>query len=160
MTQNNQPHQQKKYDGFIRFSVATDTILKKLQKYKNNQLSEFGLRSMHLMFLYCLAKSDDGMTPGELAQSCSVDKAFISRISHELRSFGYISYSSAKNSENMRYKRRLTLTEKGHQIMMDVNSKVANAADIISAGITEDQLETFYAVLSAMEKNMCELAGE
>lgn len=112
------------------------------------------------MFLYCLAKSDDGMTPGELAQSCSVDKAFISRISHELRSFGYISYSSAKNSENMRYKRRLTLTEKGHQIMMDVNSKVANAADIISAGITEDQLETFYAVLSAMEKNMCELAGE
>lgn len=158
MTQTEHP--KKNYDGFIRFSITTDKILKKIQKYKNDQLAEFGLRSMHLMFLYCLAKSDDGMTAGELAKSCSVDKAFISRISTELRDLGYVDYDPAKNDETSRYKKRLSLTDKGHEIMIAINEKVHTAVERIDLGITPMQLETFYRVLDKMDENLAALTGE
>lgn len=153
-------HTKKNYDGFIRFSVATDKILKKIQKYKNDQLAEFQLRSMHLMFLYCLAKSDDGMTAGELAKSCSVDKAFISRISAELRDLGYVDYDPNNNDDSSRYKKRLSLTDKGHKVMIAVNEKVRNAVEQISAGISPMQLETFYRVLDVMDNNLDSLTAE
>ena len=80
-------------DRFMRFSIAMETISKNVQKYKNEQLSPFGLKSMHLMFLYCLGQSDDGLTATELSKSCGVDKAFISRMATDLRSMGYIGYA-------------------------------------------------------------------
>lgn len=160
MTNNEHIQYPKNYDGFIRFSIATDTVMKKIQKYKNDQLSVFGLRSMHLMFLYCLSKAKDGMTPGELAQSCSVDKAFISRISSELRTLGYVDYDPLLNDESMRYKKRLTLTPKGKEIMVAVNEKVKESVDVISAGISPDDLEIFYKVLAAFDRNLFSLTGE
>lgn len=156
---NQQSPAQKNYDGFIRFSHATDTILKNIQKYKNEQLSAYGLRSMHLMFLYCLDKSENGMTPGELAQSCSVDKAFISRMTTELKDLGYVDYDSGQTASGQ-YKKRLSLTDAGRQIMESVNTKVREAVKKISAGISPEQLETFYTVLTVMDNNLLALADE
>lgn len=153
-------HQKKNYDGFIRFSTSTDKILKKIQKYKNDQLAVFGLRSMHLMFLYCLAHSDDGMTPSELAKSCSVDKAFISRITAELRDLGYVEYDSETGSEITHYKKRLSLTQKGRDVMSAVNESVQNAVNKIADGISPHQLETFYHVLDVFDGNLELLAEE
>lgn len=161
MKENEQIPAKKNYDGFIRFSLATDTILKNIQKYKNEQLSAYGLRSMHLMFLYRLDKAEDGMTPGELAQSCSVDKAFISRITTELKNLGYVDYSAERPSfGRLRYKKRLSLTEAGRHVMEAVNTKVCEAVDKISEGISPEQLETFYTVLALMDSNLLALAEE
>lgn len=151
----------KKYDRFMRFSHATDTILKNIQKYKNDRLSAYGLRSMHLMFLYCLAKSDKGMTPGELAKSCSVDKAFISRVTTELKKLGYVDYfQSGRESSARSYKKRLSLTEAGRRVMDSVNTLVEESVEKIADGIPKDQLETFYSVLSHMDHNLLALAEE
>ncbi|MBQ4353498.1 MAG: hypothetical protein IJC71_01250 [Clostridia bacterium] len=148
----------KNYDGFLRFSLTTDAILKNIQKYKNEQLSAFGLRSMHLMFLYCLSRAENGMTPGELAKSCSVDKAFISRITAELKTLGYV--HDGEDAGSRHYKKLLSLTEAGQRVMQCVNTMIEEAVEKISAGISPEQLETFYAVLSHMDENLLALAQE
>ncbi len=145
-------------DRFIRFSIAMDTILKKIQKYKNDHLSDFGLRSMHLMFMYCLFKEQHGLTAGELSQMCSVDKAFISRITNDLRELGYVEYASPE--KNAHYKKHLHLTENGKKVMNRVNEMIGDAVEKISSGISSEQLETFYTVLAVFDNNLLALSGD
>ena len=79
-------------ERYVRFCMAVEQMAKTLQKYKNEKLAAFGLRSMHLMFMFQLHQSEDGLTGTELAAICSVDKAFISRVTGELISLGYVEY--------------------------------------------------------------------
>ena len=138
-------------DRFMRFSIAMETISKNVQKYKNEQLSPFGLKSMHLMFLYCLGQAADGLTATELSKSCGVDKAFISRMATDLRSMGYI---GCADQEGGHYKKRLELTESGREIIRDICERVDAAVEKVTADISREHLEIFYAVLEQMNGNI------
>jgi len=144
---------EKKSDSFIRFSIATETILKNIQKYKNEKLEEFGLHGMHLMYMYCLDKSSDGMTPVELAKNCNVDKAFISRVTTELKRLGYIDYGTRAEKEP-KYKKRILLTNEGKRIMQSINNMINEAVERITSGISQDQIDSFYYVLSKFDENL------
>jgi len=138
-------------DRFMRFSIAMETISKNVQKYKNEQLSPFGLKSMHLMFLYCLGQSDCGLTATELSKSCGVDKAFISRMATDLRTMGYI--GSAEEGSG-HYKKRLELTSRGWEIIEDINNRINNAVDKVTTNVSREHLEIFYSVLDQMNGNI------
>ncbi len=140
-------------DRFMRFSIAMETISKNVQKYKNEQLSPFGLKSMHLMFLYCLGQADDGLTATELSKSCGVDKAFISRMATDLRSMGYIGYAD----EDGHYKKRLKLTQRGREIIGDINRRVSSSVEKVTADVSREHLEIFYAVLEKLNGNIFSL---
>lgn len=143
-------------DGFIRFSLATETILKNIQKYKNEKLEKFGLRGMHLMYMYCLDKAPGGMTPAELTKVCGVDKAFISRVTAELKQRGYVLYGEegCTDPDHQKYKKHIRLTPAGKNIMAHVNEMITHAVSTMTSGITRDQLETFYLVLSRLDGNL------
>lgn len=138
-------------DRFMRFSIAMETISKNVQKYKNEQLSPFGLKSMHLMFLYCLGQANDGLTATELSKSCGVDKAFISRMATDLRSMGYIGYA---DEDDGHYKKHLELTARGREIIEDINTRVSTAVEQVTADVSREHLEIFYSVLDKMNGNI------
>lgn len=140
-------------DRFMRFSRATDAIIKNLQRYKNEKLQSFGLKSMHLMFLYNLDKAKDGLTAGELSDVCGVDKAFISRMTAELRKAGYVAYSESK-PERFHYRKKLILTEYGKKVMESVNNMIKDAVAKISDGVSSEQIEIFYDVLYKLDTNL------
>ncbi len=142
-------------DRFVRFSIATDTVLKNIQKYKNDRLEEFGLRSMHLMFMVCLDRSAEGMTPTELARSCRVDKAFISRVTHELCERGFVAYD---DSEQRR--KRICMTESGRHVMDAINEIIHEVIEKVTSGISREQMETFYDVISRLDVNLLGLAED
>jgi len=145
-------------DRFIRFSITMDTVLKKIQKYKNDRLTAYGLRSMHLMPMYCLFREQGGLTAVDLAKKCSVDKAFISRITGDLKDLGYVDYT--ENNTTAHYKKRLCLTGEGKNVMKNVNNLIGEAVEIITHGIPEDQIKTFYHVLNAFDNNLIALTGD
>jgi DNA-binding MarR family transcriptional regulator len=145
-------------DRFIRFSITMDTVLKKIQKYKNDRLTAYGLRSMHLMPMYCLFKTQDGLTAVELAKKCSVDKAFISRITGDLKELGYVDYTAENATAH--YKKRLCLTDEGKNVMKSVNDLIGEAVENITHGIPQDQIRTFYNVLYAFDNNLIALTGD
>ena len=140
-------------DRFIRFSHATESVLKALTKYKNECLSRFGLRSMHLMTLVCLFRAVDGaaekgLTSGELSRLCAVDKAFVSRTTGELKRLGYVSLSGG------RYNARVFLTEAGRRVTEEIYGMMSGAVARITEGVSPAEVEIFYSVLDRFGKNL------
>jgi len=148
--------QKQQNDRLIRFSIATDTVLKNIQKYKNDRLEEFGLKSMHLMFMVCLDKTPDGMTPTELAKTCRVDKAFISRVTHELCDRGFIAYGD--DQDGTKRQKLIKMTDAGKNAMEVINGLIFEAIEKITSGVSHEQLEIFYDVISKFDNNLLELA--
>jgi DNA-binding MarR family transcriptional regulator len=145
-------------DRFIRFSITMDTVLKKIQKYKNDRLTKYGLRSMHLMPMYCLFREVGGLTAVELAKKCSVDKAFISRITGDLKDLGYVDFTEKNTAAQ--YKKHLCLTKEGREVMLCINGLIGEAVEVITRGIPEEDIKTFYHVLYAFDNNLIALAGD
>ncbi|MBQ4096790.1 MAG: hypothetical protein IJC62_01380 [Clostridia bacterium] len=145
-------------DRFIRFSITMDTVLKKIQKYKNDRLTAYGLRSMHLMPMYCLFKEHNGLTAVDLAKKCSVDKAFISRITGDLKELGYVDYTEKNTSAQ--YKKHLCLTDEGKNVMKKVEDLIGEAVEIVTRGIPTEEIRTFYNVLNAFDNNLIALTGD
>lgn len=143
-------------DRFVRFSMATEALTKTLQKYKNDCLERFGLRSMHLMTLWCLWRNKDGLTAGDLSRLCSVDKAFVSRVTGELGELGYVD----RGEDQGRRSRVLTLTSRGREIMKEIDGILRYSVERITDGVGRGQLEAFYGVLDRFRQNIDTLSEE
>ncbi len=143
-------------ERYVRFCMAVEQMAKTLQKYKNEKLAAFGLRSMHLMFMFQLNQSEEGLTGTELAATCSVDKAFISRVTSELMQLGYVEY---RNKVGTRYKNKLILTEQGKDVMKKVAEIIDESVSVVSQEITTEQFDTFYAVLGAVNRRLEEASS-
>ncbi len=136
-------------DRFIRFSLATEAVLKAITKYKNDCLDRYGLRGMHLMTMVCLFRSGaEGLTPGDLARRCGVDKAFVSRTTGELRRLGYLSVDGG------RYNARVSLSERGRAVTGEIYRMLNDAVARITEGVSSVDVETFYGVLDRFGKNL------
>ena len=90
------------------------------------------------------------MTSAELARECGVDKAFISRITHELEKLGYIDCLQSHPLE-LRYKKKLRLTERGRDIMAAVDEMIDDAVTKLTDGIPDEKIDDFYKVLSLLD---------
>ena len=152
---------------FIRFSLATESVLKAITKYKNDCLARFGLRGMHLMTMVCLYRAaskrfvgngsgdgsaedsaPDGLTPGELSRLCAVDKAFVSRTTGELKRMGFLEISGG------RYNARVFLTEAGQRVTEEIYAMMNDAVARITDGVSPAEVEMFYSVLDRFGKNL------
>ena len=138
-------------ERYVKFCMAVEHMEKALQKYKNEKLAAFGLRSMHLMFLFQLSRAKEGLTGTELATNCSVDKAFISRVTTEMSNLAYVEYLDKTGS---RYKNKLVLTEKGRKVMEQISTLIDETIADVTAGISAEQFGTFYDVLDTVNRNL------
>lgn len=138
-------------ERYVKFCMAVEQMAKTLQKYKNEKLAVFGLRSMHLMFMFQLNQAEEGLTGTELAVNCSVDKAFISRVTGELSELGYIEY---RNKTGTKYKNKLILTEKGREVMEKVSEIIDTTIAAVSKEITTAEFDIFYKVLGTVNSNL------
>ena len=139
-------------DRFIRFSLATEAVLKAITKYKNDCLDRYGLRGMHLMTMVCLFRSGDGgLTSGDLSRLCAVDKAFVSRTTGELKRLGYLSVDGG------RYNARVSLSERGREVTAEIYRMLNDAVARITDGVPAGDVETFYGVLARFGKNLEEM---
>ncbi len=138
-------------ERYVRFCMAVEHMAKTLQRYKNEKLAAFGLRSMHLMFLFQLSQTEEGLTGTELASTCSVDKAFISRVTNELMGLGYVEY---RNKQGTRYKNKLILTESGKAVMGKVSDIIDESVANVAQEITKEQFDNFYTVLEAVNRRL------
>ena len=115
-------------------------------------MEKYGLRSAHVMCLFNLVKSREGLNSTELAEVCGVDKAFVSRVTSELENRGYI--ERTQNSQGSIYKCKFTLTEQGLEINHYISKKIAEIMNNVSGNIADYKLKGFYDVLEAIDENI------
>ena len=98
-------------DRFETFTILISRINRSIRKIKNQEMADWGLKSIHVSCLHYL-RSQGSLTAAELCERCEEDKAAVSRAIDHLKSEGFI---EASTNGAKPYKCPLVLTKKGEQ---------------------------------------------
>ena len=137
-------------ERFETFTVLINRISRNIRKIKNQEMSEYNLRSAHVSCLYYLY-TNKGATATDLCERCEEDKATISRALDYLETNGYLT-CEAKSVK--RYKSPLLLTDKGLKIGQKIADKIDGVLDAISGSLTEEERLAFYRSLSVISESL------
>ena len=137
-------------ERFQSFVTGITICYKYIQRIKNAEMTEFGLKGTHVMCIFFLHHSPEGLTAAELCQLCAEDKAAISRTLAALLEKGYI------QSEEKKYRAKITLTEKGLQLAKQVDKVIEQWVGFGGDGLEEAERENFYHTLELISDNLKE----
>lgn len=144
------------FDRYVAFSAYIEKIYKDIQKVKTKKMNRFGLKSTDVTVLIMAARHPEGLTVTELAVECGVDKAVVSRAAQMLLSEGYM---TSVNNAISNYRKKIMLTEKGHQTASEISNLAAQAVNEVSRDIPQSDIDTFYRTLEKITENISRLTG-
>lgn len=134
---------------FEAFLTGITVCYKYIQRIKNAEMTEFGLKGTHVACLFYLNHAPEGMTAAQLCSVCAEDKASISRTVADLRSRGYITPGTGKN-----YRIPLKLTSAGAEIARRMEPQIEAWVSVGGEGMSEEQRQAFYESLSMISENL------
>ena len=137
-------------DSFERFAQMLSNATKSLYRLKSRCMSKYGLSSTHTACLRKLYENANGLTKSEIADSCEIDKAQITRIMGELIAKNYVVDDASKKT----YNRKFFLTDEGRKITEEINGTVDNVVRFVNDGILKEDVEHFYTVFGAINKKL------
>lgn len=135
-------------EPFERFVTIISLLHKNIQRMKQIEMQELGLKGPHVMCLFYLSHNPDGLNASELSQYAGVDKAATSRVLTQLTQLGLICYQPKK------YRSRAVLTDEGTAVAQQVNQTIAALVQEITAGIDPEERETMYRCLYTISDNI------
>lgn len=134
---------------FQDFVTGITVCYKYIQRIKNAEMTEFGLKGIHVSCLFYLYCNSDGLTATQLCQLCAEDKATISRIVADLRSKGYIQQSGGKN-----YRAPLHLTQSGNELAQQMLPLIESWVSVGGQGLSDEQRDNFYQSLASISQHL------
>lgn len=137
-------------ERFQTFTVLIAKISRNIKKIKNQEMAEYGLRSVHVTCLYYLYLAQS-LTATDLCELCEEDKATISRGLEFLEENGFIVCDSKLAK---RYKSPLCLTDKGREVGKKIADKINFVLDEICVDLTEAQRDEFYSSLAIISDSL------
>ena len=143
-------------ERFRRFVLLVDGVHKAVQKIKYNAAPDFGVKGVHTLWVYELLCHPEGMTASELASTSMIDRSLISREIETLREKGYITAETPKGKRSYNYK--IKLTEAGKEVARKIENIAMDIQKRADIGIKEGELESFYATLEVLSKNLAYIA--
>lgn len=136
---------------FQEFLNGITVCYKYIQRIKNAEMTELGLKGIHVSCLFYLHHNPDGLTATQLCSLCCEDKATISRTVADLRARGYIQQGGNKN-----YRAPLYLSEAGVAVAQQMDPLIESWVGVGGDGMTDEQRETFYQCLTLISDNLRE----
>lgn len=126
---------------FEDFTITVLKLGKLVQRVKQYEMGEYGLKAIHVMCIYYLREHSDGLTVGELSRLALDDKAAVSRAVATLREHGLI------DGEAGAYNGKIRLTESGAAVAEVVRTKADAAVAYCGADLSDTRRAEFYAAL-------------
>ena len=142
-------------ERFETFTVLINRLSRNIRKIKNQEMADYGLRSVHVSCLYYLYRADS-LTATDLCERCEEDKATISRALEYLETNDYLTCSS-KNAK--RYKTPLLLTEKGKKVAKKIADKVEKVLEAVSTSLSDEERRAFYKSLAIISESLDTVAN-
>ena len=143
---------------FEKFALLIDGAQKCIQKFKSNIAQELGVKSVHVLWIYELYIHPDGLTSAELAVRSNIDPSLISRELATLKRRGYITKETTPGKRT--YNARSTLTNDGKALAYKIDENALEVQSRVNAGLTNQELATFYLVLERLHSNLNEYTDE
>lgn len=145
-------------ERFEHFVGLISSIYKNIQKIKDLEMREFGLKGPHVMSLYYLSKHPEGLTAAELSRKIDVDKAATSRTLSQLLDGGYIGYPEKKDGR--KYRAKAALTEEGDRVAGQIDQIIDKMVDMMSLGMEPQDREAMYRGLGIVARNLSEFLSD
>lgn len=140
-------------DRFTAFALNLANIERDLHKIKSKKMAEYGLRATHLMCMIQIFCHEDGLTSTEIARTCAIDKAFVSRITADLVDRKFVMFNE-KYNDGRKYRQKFVLTEEGMKVMYEINEVVDKVIAKIYDQVSEEEIQHFYKILSVLNNNV------
>ena len=137
-------------ERFKTFTVLIAKISRNIKRIKNQEMAEYGLRSVHVTCLYYLYGAAS-LTATELCELCEEDKATISRALDFLEENGYL---ASRATQAKRYKSALVLTEKGAAVAEKITDKINVVLDEVCIDLDENERAEFYRSLAIISDSL------
>lgn len=137
---------------FESFAGSVLELNRCLQKIKDMEMKQFGLRGTHTMCLYYLGQHDEGLTAVRLTELCREDKSAVSRCLSQLIKKGLV---CCKLPENKRSYRTLHyLTNQGRSLVSKINERIEHALINGGRGLTDEERNVFYDTMEHILDNL------
>lgn len=136
-------------ERFQDFLSGITVCYKYIQRIKNAEMTEFGLKGTHVACMFYLNHNPQGLTSAQLCTLCAEDKATISRVVNDLRSRGYIQPCEGKN-----YRMPLHLSEAGIAIAKQMDPVIEAWVAVGGEGLSPQQRTDFYSSLNLIATNL------
>ncbi|MGN0807701.1 MAG: MarR family winged helix-turn-helix transcriptional regulator [Candidatus Coproplasma sp.] len=133
---------------FEQFTITVLKLNKLVHKIKTFEMTDYGLKTIHVMCVYYLNSHPNGLTATELVKLTLEDKAAISRALKTLKEKGYVSYNPNK------YNAVITLTEDGLTLAEYISQKADQAVEACSFDFTDEERTRFYDTLQTVALNL------
>lgn len=146
-------------ERFTAFTVNLSNIERDLHKIKSKKMAEYGLRATHLMCMVQIFCHEDGLSPTELARTCAIDKAFVSRITADLIDRNFIKFNE-KYNDGRKYRLKYVLTDDGISVMQEINEVVDKLIAEVYGQVSAEELACFYKVLDTINSSINVLSDE
>ena len=142
-------------ERFEKFSYLISELSKLLHKLEAEELMELGVKGPYAIYILALAKSKSGISMPNLSKICARDKADVSRAVAALIEKGL---AKKLDTEQMKYRAPVILTEKGFLVAERISDKARRAVEIASEGISDADRKTFYDTLETICSNMTRMS--
>ena len=140
-------------DRFTAFALNLANIERDLHKMKSKKMAEYGLRATHLMCMVQIFCHEDGLTSTEIARTCAIDKAFVSRITADLVDRKFVMFNE-KYNDGRKYRQKFVLTEEGTKVMHEISDAVDKVIEKIYDQVSEEELKNFYKILEVLNNSI------
>ena len=140
-------------DRFTAFALNLANIERDLHKMKSKKMAEYGLRATHLMCMVQIFCHEDGLTSTEIARTCAIDKAFVSRITADLVDRKFVMFNE-KYNDGRKYRQKFVLTEEGMKVMHEISDAVDKVIEKIYDQVSEEELKNFYKILEVLNNSI------
>ena len=138
-------------ERFEKFSYFLSELSRCWHRIAAEEMAEYDLKGPYAVYFTVLSRFPDGLTPVQLGELCSRDKADVSRAVSLLEKKGLI----CKMGDGERqYRARLSLTAQGRMLAESINKKAAVAVEQGGKGLTEEQRTVFYYALEQIAGNL------
>lgn len=142
-------------DRFGKFILAVEGIHKAVQKIKLSEAPRFGLKGVHLFWMYELYTNPDGLAASELAERSNINRSLVSREIEALKENGYV---TTANSGKRGYNAKIVLTQHGKETAKRIKALALDFQNRTSIDIPEGELKAFYSTLDKIYSNLSTIA--
>ena len=142
------------FEDFVSFVYLSHKALHLIKSY---EIKEFGIKGYHMLVMHYLAKSEGGLSSGELCDKCKEDKAAVSRYLKKLYQKGYV---VVEDNEEKKYKLKNILTDEGKKVYFELEKHLSKVTGALEKGISAKKLESFVKTLNVVANNFDAFCSE
>ena len=143
---------------FYHFVRLIERIHKSIGKLKLDTAPYFGVKSVHIFWIYELYSHPEGLIAAELASNSMISRSLISREIERLQKDGYVEIFESNHGKRKNYHARILLTPKGKKLAESIFEEGMGIQSEVSRGISQEELLSFYQTLEKLCHNLEDVA--